>query len=247
MHKVCIPLFVYTEFLHDTISLPLIFSASYTEIWIVTKKIPTDDDILAMLAMSPDDLEKPDNLQWKNICLWYFDRYLPIPAKKDFFGEDIRYYNLYTDKMNVNGKQKVSVTVASEAFGLTVLKNCHEKWNNIFKLKEKDPKAKIPSKKEDKNYSDYAGEWTEPKSGKVPFGGWATGALEYFSEMEDKLIKLREDDAANDHKKAKYYKEIMRAAHGIDEPKPSAKKRRGKQILPSTQAPKEKKVRHREE
>ena len=197
--------------------------------------------------MSPEDLEKDDNKQWKIICLWYFDRYLPIPAKKEFYGEDIRYYSLYMDKMNVNGKQKVAVTVASEAFGLTVQRNCHKKWNNIFDLKKKDPKAKIPAKKEDPNYSKYVGKWTEPKIGKIPFAGWATAALEFFSEIEEKLIKLREDDATNDHKKAKYYMEIMRTANDVNEANPTSKKRRGNQNLPLAQGPKQKKVHHHEE
>ncbi len=216
----------------------------YTEIWDETQTIPTVEDILAMLTMSPEDLEKDDNKRMKNLCLWYFDRFLPIAAKKEFYGEDVRYYKPYTEKMNVNGVQKVAVTITCEAFGLVILENCHDKWTNIFELKKKDPKAKIPSKKEEANYSDYQAKWSDGKCGKVPFGGWKEGALEFMSQMEEKLEANRMEDAADDNKKAKYYMSVMRKEHKIDEPGPAAKKRRGKQELPVATKPKKLKRRN---
>ena len=217
----------------------------YTEFWDSTETIPTVDDILAMFTMSPDELEKDDNKHMKDLCLWYFDRFLPVVAKKEFYGEDVHYYKHYMEKLNVNGVQKVAVTITCEAFGLTILQNCHKKWTNIFTLKKNDPKAKIPAKKEDANYSNYQAEWSDGKCGKIKFGGWKEGALEFMSEIEEKLVSIRTADAADDNKKAKYYMGVMRKEHNVDEPGPAAKKRRGKQALPV--APKQKKLKRRDE
>lgn len=199
-----------------------------------------------MLGMNRLQFETPGMELQKELCLWYFDRWLPIVAKKEFYGEDIRYYQQYTAKMNVNGKQKVAVTVTSEAFGLVMLENCRDKWLNIFELKKKDPKAKIPSKKEDTDYDKYKAKWSDGKCGQVHFGGWDPAAFEFLSEQSEKIHQLRQLDAADANNKAKYYLDLMRKEHSIGETAPTGKKKRGKQEIHNI-PPKEKKIRRLDE
>ena len=143
--------------------------------------MPTVSSIKAAMAMTPEELALPANLASKNLLIWYYDRYLPAAARKEYWGDDVRYYKLYTDKINLKGKQKVLVTISSEAFGLLQLRNCAKKWKNIFVLKENDAKAEIPSKKDNPETIKCKAEWTDPKIGQVKYGGWHPEAIEYMN------------------------------------------------------------------
>lgn len=198
--------------------------------------MPTVSSIKAAMAMTPEELALPANLASKNLLIWYYDRYLPAAARKEYWGDDVRYYKLYTDKINLKGKQKVLVTISSEAFGLLQLRNCAKKWKNIFVLKENDAKAEIPSKKDNPETIKYKAEWTDPKIGQVKYGGWHPEAVEYMNNTVAFLKKLREDDAADNNKKAEYYKEILRVKNEIKSDAPG-KKRKKKKSLDETPAP----------
>ena len=198
--------------------------------------------------MTPDELDDPVNDTFNKVALWYFDRWLPYAAKKEFYNENIRYYKLFTDKMNVNGQQKVCVTITAEAFALLVLENCHTKWQKIFKYKkEHGKKAAIPAKGD--AAKPYRGKWSEPKQGQVKLGGWNEAALVFMSQMEDKLVAIREEDAQNNNIKAKYYLELMRKKHGITDAVPFKKGSRKKKKTSTDQPeqPKQKKLKRRDE
>lgn len=200
--------------------------------------MPTVNNIKAAMAMTPEELADPKNLKSKNLLIWYYDRYLPAAARKEYWGDDNRYYKLYTDKINLKGKQKVLVTISSEAFGLLQLRNCAKKWKNIFVLKETEgAMAVIPTKKTDKESENYKAEWTDPKIGQVKYGGWHPRAIEYLNNTVDFLRKLREDDAADNNKKAEYYKEILREKNEIKGDAPGGRRRRKKKSLDETPAP----------
>ena len=198
--------------------------------------MPTVSNIKAAMAMSPEDLELPENLGSKNLLIWYYDRYLPAAARKEYWGDDVRYYKLYTDTINLKGKRKVLVTITSEAFGLLQLRNCAKKWRNIFVLKAKDAKAEIPCKNVDPETVKYKAEWTDPKVGQVKYGGWHPRAIEYMNNTVAFLSKHREEDAADNNKKAEHCKEILREKNEIknDAPRRSRKK---KKSLDETPAP----------
>ena len=101
-------------------------------------EVPKVDDIKKALKMTEAQLDAPENAKQKKLVIWYYDRWLPVVAGKQFWGDDIRYYHFPTDKIQITGNtpassgQKVLVTVASEAFGLLVLENCEVRFGNIW-------------------------------------------------------------------------------------------------------------------
>lgn len=198
--------------------------------------MPTVPAIKAAMGMSPEELELPENLEKKKLLIWYYDRYLPAAARKEYWGDDVRYYKLYTDKINLKGKQKVAVTITSEAFGLLQLRNCGKKWENIFILKAQNEKAEIPTKNTNPESVKYRAEWTDPKIGQVKYGGWNPKAIEFMNNTVAFLAKHREDDAANNNEKAEYYKEILREENEIKSDAPG-RKRKKKKSLDETPAP----------
>lgn len=194
--------------------------------------IPTVEQILEVYKSSELILDNPDNEKLKNMLLWYMDRYLPIAAGLDYWGENQRLYKLLTDKVNINGKQKVLVTVTNEAFGLLVLENCREKWIEINKFKEMHGEgAKIPEKGEEAE--PFKAKWTDSKCGQVKFGGWADEAYERFEELKAALKKIRADDEANDLATQKYVYTWLRTKHGITALAPGRKSlKRSAKALP---------------
>jgi hypothetical protein len=82
--------------------------------------------------MNPEELKKDEMAIQKELFLWYYDAWLPAILPREFWREDIRFYRLLTDACEIAGKQKVLVTVASEAFGLLMWENCRNKWVNYF-------------------------------------------------------------------------------------------------------------------
>jgi len=215
---------ILCNFTKDCLYLTQLFVSGHLELWDTHGCVPTPQDILEVLALTPDQLKAGHQIE-RDLVLWYFDRYLPVVVKKEFFGDNIRFYKRYTDKMNVNGEQKVCVTLRSEAFGLLVMENCVKKWRKIFELKDTEgKKAVIPSKGE--AALPHKGKWTDPKCGQVKFGGWGKEALEFMSNTEETLFQLREEDQHNNHVKADYYKELIRNKHGISDAAPGKKRRR---------------------
>jgi hypothetical protein len=103
----------------------------------VEKEVPSVDEIKTALKMTEYDLDKPENAKQKRLVIWYFDRWLPIAAGKEFWGDEIRYYHYPTDTIQITGNtpsssgEKVLVTVSSEAFGLLVLENCEVRFDSI--------------------------------------------------------------------------------------------------------------------
>jgi len=106
------------------------FACSFTEMFVKFGKIPTVTEILNILVMDPKDIETDETK--KAILNWYFDRWLPVAGGSFFWGSNIRYYHYPVDKEAVvpgESSKKVWVTVASEAFGLLMLENCHVSYS----------------------------------------------------------------------------------------------------------------------
>jgi hypothetical protein len=180
--------------------------------------------------MPTKDLDKDENKKNKALLLWYFDRYLPIAAGKEYYGEDIRYYSRPTSTMNINGAQKVCVTVASEAFGLLVLTNCETKWDNIFDFKTKNPGQKVPEAGDEA--LPFKGRWTDSKCGRVAFGGWDEEAFTFFENYKKKVKHFRTTDAANNFDTQDYALKLMRTTKGIEQEAPGKKRKRSKKGTP---------------
>ena len=114
--------------------------------------------------MNPEELKKKSMTLQKELFLWYYDVWLPAILPREFWKEDIRHYRLLTDACEIAGKQKVLVTVASEAFGLLMWENCRDKWVNYFVLKDTDPTAPVPSGKHE-DASKHTAKWSDGNSG----------------------------------------------------------------------------------
>lgn len=94
--------------------------------------------------MTPEDLEKPENVVSKTIQMWYTDRWLPVVIGTEYWDESKRHYKLPTDTCKISLKDgteedKVLCTVTSEGFGLLIYDNCREKWAAIQKLRAQNP------------------------------------------------------------------------------------------------------------
>ena len=203
----------------------------YTEWWEKYKEIPTSQQILDSLQLSPEYLAEDENKKTKELVLWYYDRWLPICAGNTYWGETIRYYKLPTDTCQLpNGDEKVLVTVTNEAFGLLVLENCHSKWENIFKLKDTHGKgAKIPNQGEEAK--PFKAKWTKDRCGQVRFGGWKD-AYPRFEELKLLIVQMRTADEANGKAGQEYAKGIMRAHHKITADVYTKKGRKQKAVAP---------------
>lgn len=139
-------------------------------------------------------LEEPENAVKKQIFIWYYDVYLVACLPKEFWKEDIRYYQLLTDEINIFGKMKGLVTVSSEAFALLMWENCRDKWINYFKYKEANgEKAAIPKGKEP-GAQDHLAKWSDGKEGQVLYGGWKEEAYVKFEELKKTLKAWRAAD-----------------------------------------------------
>ena len=135
----------------------------------------------------------------ESILLWYLDSYLPMAAGFDFWGPTIRPFHLMTDKKEVpgdpSGKERVLVTVTSEAFGVLLYANCRDKWLADFDLRKTsgNKKIKIPKyDKDDPATHKHQNKWSNSRTGSVQGGGWAIEAISYFNKCISGIKTFRE-------------------------------------------------------
>ena len=129
--------------------------------------------------------------------------------------------------MKVNGKDKVCVTVASEAFGLLVLENCREKWRNIFEFKQQHGVgAAIPVTGDES--LPFKAKWTDSKCGRIKFGGWDAEAYTFFEDAKVKVKTVRQNDSANNFETQEFALTLLREKHNITATAPGKKRKRSK-------------------
>lgn len=215
-----------------------------TELYHKLNELPTTEQILQILAMSPDDLEKPENASLKTIQEWYTDCWLPIVVGSEYWDESNCHYKLPTDECSIKKKdgteeKKVLCTISSEGFGLLVYDNCRDKWQNIFTLKAENPgKFHKICQNSPLNLSNlrvfsllictgadiprrgdaakpYLAKWTLTKEGQKKYGGWKEAGMDCFGSLQDALEEIRKKDADADRAKQKYCMKIVRALHKI--------------------------------
>jgi hypothetical protein len=200
--------------------------------WRKHKTLPTLKEIQEVLNMSIDALNQPKHKLEKELFLWYYDDWLPAILPREFWREDIRHYKLLTDTVEIAGKQKVLVTVASEAFGLLMWENCHDKWVNYFKLKDDfGEKAPVPTGKQP-GADKHQAKWSDSTSGQVKYGGWKDEAYDFFENLKKELEEWRENEEKHGKPAQKFAFDLMRATHkkkgatpADDKKKPSRKKK----------------------
>ena len=104
-----------------------------------------------------EDGVEPDDARFQNqyhekydrkmkLSLWYFDDYMTMIAGSQYWGNDTKTRFLPTDMMDIEGEQKVIVTITSEAFGILLYENCRDKWIEKFKWKDENPRSNKKSK-----------------------------------------------------------------------------------------------------
>ena len=163
--------------------------------------------------MSELALEEPENAIRKELFIWYFDQYLVAVLPREFWKEDIRCYKLLTDTIEIGGRQRVLVSVTSEAFGLLMWENCHQKWINYFRLKdEKGEKAKVPQGKEPGAEAHLA-KWSDGTDGQVLYGGWKDEAYDRFEELKKEIKAWRKAEEESGKKGQALARKYMRLVH----------------------------------
>jgi hypothetical protein len=137
--------------------------------------IPDSNKIQAALEASSEHLESnnKEGKQDKAILKWYFDRLLPLAVGEAYWGKEIRYWNLPTDKVVqplLGQDPKVLVTITSEAWALFCIDNMGEAWVNQWKLKKEDPGCTIPKGKQS-GAEQCSSKYNLSASGRVRYGG----------------------------------------------------------------------------
>ena len=213
--------------------------------WIKHKALPTLQEIQNVLNYSIETLNQPKYKTAKELFLWYFDQWLPAILPREFWRDNIRQYKLLTDTVEIAGKQKVLVTVASEAFGLLMWENCHDKWVNYFKLKDEHrEKAPVPTGKQP-DADKHQAKWSDGNSGQVKYGGWKDEAYDFFEKLKKEVKDWCQTEEENGKPAQKFAYDLMRAAHKKTGATPAEDKknpRRKKKTSPLVVEPKHHKL-----
>ncbi len=159
-----------------------------------------------------------DNYNRKaSLLTWYLNEWIPNVVGSDWWSPQIRPYKFMTDKVEVEGAQKVLVTVTSEAFGLVQYENSRDKWIENFKYKEANGKhAKVPMHNKNKPETHrFKAKWSDAKSGQC--SGWHHGAFTMFQIRKGSIKEFRVQDEADDMIKQKFGQKMIRIAYNIKE------------------------------
>lgn len=183
--------------------------------------------ILDLLNWNVEEFKKDENKEGRELIFWYYDKYLDIVVGKDVWSKQVRVSKLPSDTMDVNGEQKIIVTVSQEAFGLVMLDNCKDKWKNIFDLKAVDSDAEIPKKKGHPDLAKYQGKYSTGTDGATKYGGWSDKGYERLEEIKEELIKHREQEEKDGFPLQKYIRELMKAKYGDPNKKRAAPTKKG--------------------
>ena len=199
---------------------------SFQEWYYAHKYVPTIGQMKDVYNLPDKDHETYEHK--KDFLLWYVDRYLPAAAGDVVYGKKIRSYFKVTDIIEIDGKKRVYVESASEAFGWLLLENCYDKWCQICPKKRESPSWKVPKyKKKDPATHPYNKcKWSDSTAGQG--AGWAPGAREALNSYKEIIRKFRNEDHANKWKVHNFCLQLIRETHGIteDTPMPKGSKKR---------------------
>jgi hypothetical protein len=195
----------------------------YTEWWEKWDDLPTNEELKRVWDIpevpSEDASEEVNDsyTRKKAVLVWYLDSWLPMMAGPEFWGPLTRPYKLMTDFTDVNGKEKVLVTVTSEGFGLMIFENCREKWIEIYKYKKingQKKQAPTYNKKKPETHK-YKAKWSDSKVGQN--SSWdLAGPRTMLAHM--KVIQaFREEEATNDFPRMKMGQGFIKEEHQIDD------------------------------
>ena len=163
-------------------------------------QVPTPEQVEMCATRDPSLHTDPSN-HW--IFMFYWDDLLFKVVGKDYWNPHQRWHNIIQEAVLPKerglskGHQKPCISDGTEAFLVTLYKNCYEKWVWMGEEKKagndhnrKDPKAKTP--------------FISTKSGQARWGGWNEEGRDYF-------VKVRNEITEQQHKNKKQVVEMEKA------------------------------------
>lgn len=158
------------------------------------------------------------------VLLWWTDKYCPGVVQLAFWGTDHRPYYLMTDLKLVPGdpsrEPKMLVTSTSEAFAMTLFKNCRNRWINNYEWKatHKDCDSDPPKwDKDDESTHKYYSLWSSSRTGSAEGQGWSVEAFDYMAERGAAIRQARINDQANGNRVGLLAKALIREENNIGE------------------------------
>ena len=186
--------------------------AGYLTVCTVAEEEQPDEDATAEIKAA---------YNWKIVVLtWYLDIWLPMVVGVDFFGPSIRPCALMVDKFkdpNDGNKEKVCVTVTSEAYDLIQLENSRDKWAAVCAYKdEKGWKKTLPSHNEKKPAThQFKSKWSDAKSGQQCC--WDPVDFAAFKQRKASIKKIRGEQAEKDNGSFKFCQNLIKEARELEE------------------------------
>lgn len=179
-----------------------------------------------------------------DVLVWWIDSFMEKAAGLEFWGPTVRPFRLMTDKILVDGdpsgKEKVLVTVTSEAFAHLMFKNHRDKWVADYELKKNNRKAKIPKYvKEDVSTHKHQNRWSSSRTGQVQCGGWAKEAFDYFEKKKKDVQKFRREEEGRNYSTFLEAQQMIRVANDIklDETEANGGKKRKRAQVEDAEKP----------
>jgi hypothetical protein len=134
--------------------------------------------------------------------------------------------------MEMEGGRKVIVTITSEAFGFLLYENCRNKWIQIFKWKDQNPKSNKKSKpppQYNKNKPEthlFKAKWSDNCTGQAM--GWHPDAFVSYNGYIQCVKMARELDLQAGGLIMLRARAMIREAHGYieEEAQPARKRKR---------------------
>lgn len=183
------------------------------------------------------DIELQARREWeakKKLVVWWCDNYLVAAGGELTYGKTVRYYKHLADVVEVKGKKFVLVETTTEAYGMLVYDNCHDKWETIFAERVKDPGFKVPKySKEDRSTHKYnVTKHTDPQGGKN--AGWKESGRKALNDFKKQLKDFRAKDRKNGYPLLKKALQWLREENGITEASHIPKRRGAKRKRQAT-------------
>lgn len=178
---------------------------------------PDEESDKAVLDKYAADLKAHNEyLRKVHILEWYVDMYLTATIGFDHWSTTNRPYKFITDKYKgPDGKQYITCTRASEAFGLVQFENSRDKWIEVFKWKDQHGwKRKAPTYNQKKQETHkFKAKWSDYKTGQC--SGWDPVAYQTFVQRKQQIVDIRKKEVDNDLLAFKFGQELIKAKYDI--------------------------------
>ena len=167
--------------------------------------------------------------------LWYYDRYLPKAVGDDSL-LNIRVRG-YKHILENNGKKKVILTSATEAYALIQYQNSRDRWIAVFQWKKDSNKTGIKPPMYNSNKDEtkaFKCKWSDYAHGQG--SGWDPDALRVYDQRRQALKDFRNKEYEDGFPRVKEALAMIRKRHEIPDDELSYPgKKKGKKAVAPTQ------------